>query len=503
MPSETSPGGFVPERRLHRLSWLFVAIDYLKHFVFAVVGVLFLGAQNDWGLWALLGVVPIVGGALWQQWIYRYGFGPRGLVIREGLFFRNVRNIDYQRVENIDTERNLLHRFFDVAQVRVETSSGGSSEAVIRVLSLDDVREMRERIFAARGEPGSGETSAETVTETELLRLSPGELVRYGLIDNRGMIVVAAVIGLVAEFGRQEAIDRYLQPVLDDLPLGEFAALGPLVRVLLVTSAIVGLVAGTRLLSVLLALVTLHDFRLSRHEDDLRARYGLLTRISLTLRRPRIQAVHQTRTLLHRLFRRVSLRVDLAGGAPVNEQQQQSGQYQSTRKLWLAPVCTVEVAERLTREALPQVHFDNLEWQRLSPRARWRLFRLLCWTWLILAGPVASWVLGLGALAVLLPVVPLLWAYAHLYVKYTGWALHDDFFVLRRGWLSQRQSVVPRNRVQSVQVTESPFDRRYAMAGLEIDTAGASVQRTRLPYLDRDAARDLAAALYSPAQALR
>ena len=111
------------------------------------------GSSRDISLWvpALL-LVPMVGAALWQQWIYRYGFSPDGLVIHEGLFFRNVRKIDYARIENVDTERGLLHRLFNVADVRVETSTGGGAEARIRVLGLDAVEDMRTRIFARRAE---------------------------------------------------------------------------------------------------------------------------------------------------------------------------------------------------------------------------------------------------------------------------------------------------------------------------------------------------------------
>ena len=92
--------------------------------------------------------------------------------------------------------------------------------------------------------------------------------------------------------------------------------------------------------------------------------------------------------------------------------------------------------------------------------------------------------------------LPVLWIYAHLYVKYTGWALHDKFFVLRRGWLNKRMAFVPRNRVQSVRVTENPFDRRYHMASLSVDTAGARHQRLHLPFLDRESADSLSADLY-------
>src|SRR5690606_34688351 len=150
-------------------------------------------------------------------WVFRYGFSDRGLVIHEGLIFRNVRTVDYERIENVDTQRGVLHRMAGVAEVRVETSSGGKPEALIRVLSLADVQAMRERIFAQRGAAGRAGEGAEGMAGAEgadgygaalsaadrevLLALPPAELVRFGLIDNRGMLVVAAVLGFLAQSG--------------------------------------------------------------------------------------------------------------------------------------------------------------------------------------------------------------------------------------------------------------------------------------------------------------
>lgn len=494
MPSDTGNGEFAPRRRLHGLSWIFVAADYIRHFIFPLAAAVIVGAEDNHALWGLVLVVPLVIGAIWQQWIYRYDFGPRGLVIHEGLFFRNVRNIDYGRIENVDTRRNLLHRLLEVAEVRVETSSGGGSEAVIRVLGMSAVTEMRERIFERRetadGVPPDESRQAEEV----LLHLRAGELVRYGLIDNRGMIVVAAVFGVLAQGGAHRAMAAWLEPVIDALPFADFAAIGPLAQVFLIIATLIGLVAGTRLLSIVMALVTLHDFRLTRRDEDLRVHYGLITRMTLALRRPRIQVVHRKATLLHRLFRRVSLRVDLAGGvfAGAGEQQQKP---QSAR-LWLAPVCTPDKARELAATALPGLCLDGLDWQRLSPRAQWRLFRLLGALWIAAGTLPAAWLAGWWAPVIVFAALPVFWLYARMYVKYTGWALDDRFFAFRRGWLTRRLSVMPRNRIQGVRVSESPFDRRYHMAGLGVDTAGASAGQVSIPYLDRHAAMALAHALY-------
>jgi putative membrane protein len=516
MPSDTSAplegNRFQPTLRLHPYSWLFNAVAQVRALLVPLLVAAFVGSRRDFSLWLpALVVVPLVGAALWRQWIYRYGFSADGLVIHEGLFFRNVRTIDYSRIENVDTERGLLHRLLKVADVRVETSTGGSAEARIRVLGLDAVEDMRARIFAGRAEHTATFSGAAThdgsaadaravasASEETLLTLGPGELVRFGLIDNRGMILVAAALGLLGQGGFFENMQRWA--VFDWLPLRELASAGLLRQVLLAVATAAVLIAGTRVLSVILAFTMLYDFRLARAGSDLRTRYGLLTRISRTLRQPRIQAVHQTSTMLHRLFERASLRVDLAGGLAADPNAGQEGRRGSWNELWLAPLCLQDDAERLIRVALPQARILGVDWQKLAPRARWRIFRVRALLWLVAAPLPAMWFAGWWAAAIVLVPLPLVWLHAHLYVKHTGWALDDDFFLLKRGWWTRKLAVVRRDRIQSVRLRDSPFDRRYRMTRLHVDNAGTAAMslRVTLPYLDRAEAERLALALYRP-----
>lgn len=513
MPSETaSPagtGGFKPNLKLHSASWLFNTIAQLKAALIPLLVAAFVGSSRDASLWfPAIVLVPMVGFALWRQRVYRYGFSPGGLVIHEGLFFRKVRTIDYARIENVDTERGPLHRVLNVADVRVETSTGGGAEALIRVLGLEAVEDMRARIFAQRGTPTVDATAAEAATpssapepEETLLALGPGELVRFGLIDNRGMLLVAAALGVLGQGPFFENSRGWAGSLFSWLPWKEITSLAFVAQVLLIAVVAGMLVTATRVLSIVLALTMLYDFRLTRASSDLHTRYGLLTRVSRTLRRPRVQAVHQTATLLHRLLKRVSLRVDLAGGhSAAAENGQQSGRV-VFNDLWLAPLCTRGDAERLIGVALPHARTSGIQWHTLAPRARWRIFRKRSLLWLIAALVPVAWLTGWWAAVILPAALPLFWIDAHLYVKHTGWALDDDFFLLKRGWLTRKLAVVRRDRIQSVRLSDSPFDRRYRMTQLSVDNAGAASTsyRVALPYLDRREAERLALALYRPA----
>jgi putative membrane protein len=329
-----------------------------------------------------------------------------------------------------------------------------------------------------------------------VLALSPGELVRFGLIDNRGMILVAAVLGLLGQGGFFENMQR--RAIFDWLPWQELASAGLPRQILLAAATAAVLITATRVLSVILALTMLYDFQLTGAGSDLRTRYGLLTRVSRTLRRPRIQAVHQTTTMLHRLFKRASLRVDLAGGLAANSSAGQQSPRGNWNELWLAPLCVQGDAERLIRVALPRARTSGVEWQKLAPRARWRIFRVRALFWLVAAPVPAVWFGGWWAAAIVPAALPLVWLHAHLYVKHTGWALDADFFLLKRGWWTRKLAVVRRDRIQSVHLRDSPFDRRYGMTQLSVDNAGTAGvgHRVALPYLDRREAERLALALY-------
>lgn len=494
--SSVSEQEFEPQQRLHPMSWLFATLALVRQLIFPLIAAAIFGSRDGAPPWLGYVIVPLLAGAVWKQFFYRYGFGPAGLVIREGLFFHNVRQIDYSRIENIDTERGLLHRLLRVAEVRVETSTGGRPEALIRVLGLTAAEDLRKQVFASRF--GEARTAAEPEKEEVLLRLPTWEVVKFGLIDNRGMIVVAGMFGLLHESNTIELWATVLKDRMSAQALDSLIASGLIIQITLGLIVLAIAFVLVRLLSVALALVTLHGFTLERSGADLRARYGLLTRIALTLRVRRVQAAHVTDTLLHRLFGRVSVRVDLAGDMGTS----QRGDDAQSKVRWLAPLAEPVYARKLIGIALPTVDFSApANWQPLSPRARRRVLRRSLIGWLLVSSVLAAVLRTYVPLSLLLVGVPVSVWYSAMYVRYTRWALQPDALFFRHGWLTRKLVIVPRDRVQVVCLRESPFDRRHRMASVCVDTAGAGPRsdQIRVPYLDVDVARSLAAALYESA----
>jgi putative membrane protein len=329
------------------------------------------------------------------------------------------------------------------------------------------------------------------VAPTPLVRLSPRDLLVYGFIENRGMVIVAAAAGLLWEVGVLESLmerlsgDQTWGRGAIRAALRDFAGDAglPMPRLLLMSAAVLGVLVFVRALSMGWALVRLHGFTLTRVGEDVQVRFGLLTRVSATVPLGRVQAVTVREGPWHRLLERVSVRVTTAGGS--------SGDTTSVQREWLAPILRRPRLPDLLAELVPHLDLGALDWQPVHARAfarRLRVWLAVAATVSLAAAPRLGWwtpalFAGLSAWGAFV---------AHRQVAHLGWVLTDQVVAFRRGWIWRFTTVTPLSRIQAVAQHESPFDRRHRMARVRVDTAGGSEAfRVDVPYLGRDTAAEL------------
>ena len=68
--------------------------------------------------------------------------------------------------------------------------------------------------------------------------------------------------------------------------------------------------------------------------------------------------------------------------------------------------------------------------------------------------------------------------------KATAWKLDDTGLHLRRGRLWRKEVLVPRSRVQHLDIERGPIERRYGVATLVVHTAGTRQHALRLAGLE-------------------
>lgn len=473
------------DRRLHPLSWLFTLLGQLKQFALPLVILLITGRGSNADLFGLVGVGGLMVWSVAQYFTYRYRIESDGVVIRSGLFQRSARHIPFARIQNVSLHQTLLHRLFNVAEVRLESAGAAKPEGQMRVLRLDAAHELeqqiRERGTATAVVPEAAVSSRQAQSEL-LLALPTSEVIRLGLINNRGMLVVGGGLAVLAQTGDNligesfAALGQWLSGQASALHLSLIVAAGAALFLLLAVLLVL------RLLSVAIALLQFHGFRLSQAQGRLSVERGLFTRLRSSVPLHRIQAYSLSEGVLHRLFHRQSLRVDTAVMEAANESR-------SLRDL--APIASPETMDELLRRLLPDTAWPISDWRPLHPRA-WRRKFFLPAIAMLLATSVLCYFKGLLALG-LLVLLPVLFWRAVFWARYAAYSVSNGLIAFRGGWLSRHWRFAEVRKLQALELLQSPFDRRNGMATLRFDTAGASAMEHGLtiPYLPEAEARRL------------
>lgn len=197
-----------------------------------------------------------------------------------------------------------------------------------------------------------------------------------------------------------------------------------------------------------------YGFTVAESPDGLRLRHGLLDTRSQTIPAGRIQVVRVIEPLLWRRLGWVRVEVDVAGYSGGGEEQALTGA--------LLPVAPRELADQLVARVLggplpPEV-------LRAPRRARWR-------------APLAHRRLGL--------------------------ALDDRHVLSTYGIVTTTTDVVPLAKVQSVRLTQGPWQRRLRLTSLHVDTAGRRLPGALALHRDAREAPRLLAEVSARARAAR
>ncbi|QES43046.1 hypothetical protein DEJ49_20490 [Streptomyces venezuelae] len=177
-----------------------------------------------------------------------------------------------------------------------------------------------------------------------------------------------------------------------------------------------------------------YDWTVGESPDGIRIDHGLLDKAHETVPPGRVQTVHVVQPLLWRRRGWVRVELDVAGSA----------------NSVLVPVAPRELADAVIGRVLPGVRVpDAADLVRPPARAAW------C--------------------------APLWW-------RGYGLAVTDEVFAARHGLLKRRLSLVPHAKVQSVRLSQGPWERFKGVADVRVDTGANKTVAARLRPADEAAA---------------
>ena len=239
-----------------------------------------------------------------------------------------------------------------------------------------------------------------------------------------------------------------------------------------------------QLMSILWALMKFYDFKIEKQEDRLQAHMGLISKVGATIPLKKIQLYRISENPIHKYFKARTITIETAGGVNTDK----SGIVMR----WLAPYISTNKVKSFIQEIEPKIKLGSVDWQLIPYRAWKRVLKRSLFTLAffsaILVG-VASlpfFTIKVYAWAIIMAMIPVAFLYSKNYVKKTGYYINDDIICFKSGVWFGKQSFVKISKIQTVEILESPFDRRNKMATLDIDTAGSNplLHHVKIPYLE-------------------
>jgi putative membrane protein len=493
MPSEP--------RRLHPFTIVSRAIRLARQILFpAILGGASVGGDVQGILVrvsVLLAVPSIVIAA--AQWLaFRFRLQGDELIMDSGVLARRRRVIPIDRVQNVDLAQSALERLAGVAELRIETASGGQeTEASLTVLSVAEARAVQADLLSRRATARAarardGETTPAEPAEQPILQLSTFDLALAGATSNEAGLIAAGLATLLELVGRFGALERLVGWVEDAVGLdagisvvAAIAALALLILVFLVLGWVV---------SIVYTVVHFHGFTLTRTGDDLRREYGLLSRHQTTVPIQRVQALRIEETLPRRALGLFALKIETAGASP-RERRRIGGGAEA-----YVPLARKRQVGALLRTVFHDARFEGVQLHPVAPPSRRREFVRLAL--LVAAATTGAFLYGTpGALLVLALLFPA-WLLAGARYRARGWARAGGYAFARNGVLTRTTWIVPERKIQTLHTTETPFQRRWGLATLIIDTA-AGGRMARIIDLYRSTAAPLLTDLARDAETAR
>ncbi len=459
------------EGHLHPLTLLFGLWKGIRGAI-PVIPLLFFGNRLMGAGILILIFLSTILTALVRYFSFSYRIEARELITRQGILQRKQRNIPLERVQEIRIEQGVIHRLFNVVDAKIETGGGEGAEATLSVLSRAEAERLRHAVFerAAAIKAGTGQAAVEAIAEPAIerriiRRLGVKELILAGVTSNH--IVSALVLaGAIWNFADdifpdtiyQRAAQYMVQTTRQVMAYGVLRAL-----VIVLFGFVVVFIIGA-FFSMIGSIVLFYGFTFSLRGEDLQRNYGLLTRRASSLPRRRIQVLEIEEKMLRRLFGWATLRADTSGSRRENEDDNEGRDV-------LIPILRRREVDPLMPIFFRDFDQTQSEWRRVSKLAIRR--------GTIKGGAVcliATIALGLyrqdpGALS-LLVLLPLIYLISLLRYRNLGYVMGERYFQTRRGWLGRSTHIVPVDKIQAVEIRQSPFDRRLGLATLSIDTAG-------------------------------
>ncbi|MGE1046199.1 PH domain-containing protein [Bacillus sp. GMs2/1] len=410
-----------------------------------------------------------------EKWYYTtYWVENNVLHVKQGLFVKKESYLNKERVQTINTSSNVLYQMLGLKKIQIETAGGGDeAEVSLAGITVEEATEL----IAMLNESASELKVEKTLEEVEVKEIITEEKQarEYKLTWKEILIasVTSGQFGLLFSliFFVYHQVDEYIPKWIENS-----------VKSYVMEHDIYGWILMIAILLVLSWIISTigyalkhGDFTVNRRNDEVRISQGLLEKKELVLKLHRIQGITIKEGILRQPFGYCAVQVEVI---------QSKGTGDEKEKVTLHPIIRKDrVQQLLAHLQLPYELNANIT---SLPKAALRRYLIDSFIFFaMLAIPLT----GIGIyfekyyiMWALLPLAIFIFTLGYATFKTNGYSVNGEQITLVYRSVGKYTGLIRRRHVQSMEKTQSYFQRRADLCTYKFSSASSSykIEHTRV-----------------------
>lgn len=476
-------------QRLSPLSIIFFIGKFLTHLLkdalpsMAPLAVIIFSSDNK--LWMVssigLGLLALLlFGSFLQYWFFKFSQQEDKVLINDGVFKKNYRVIQFDRIQNINILQPLYFKPFSLVTLQIETAGAKGNEADLAGISREYAEQLRNQVLQQQeiSLSDASEINFEKSSETQVIaKASLKNLVKYGVSSNG---IFWFFVFLAPIFGFADNFAEKIFSKEDFVKMTEFVGGGIAGDMIIISGLFLSTITLMFSFSILGAIIRYYRYQLQLNQPisnpsktTLKRSSGLFTNYEESLKLQKIQSLISQANFIGRWLKISNLTLGQVSASQNHAKNKKS--------LFVIPARTDRESAKLQKIVFYDSP-DEIQTKGIDRRYVYKTIGLkvlmpsllICLMFYLGNGPVGLLFVPPILSLLVLPLVFKRW-------KAYQYGMNEGYGMFQKGLFGFRRVLFPLFKVQRAEVTQSPVQRRRNLATLKIFLASNRLQMQYIP----------------------